>query len=76
MIEHIDKLALEVLKHRLSFGPNVIERAARARDKGKEIKTTYMLNVSSKKDINNLIMFLDNNDNIPLQGHKFIQYNE
>jgi len=76
MIEHIDKLALEVIKHRLRFGPSIIERALRARDRGKEIKTTYMLNISSKKDINNLIMFLDNKDNIPLQGHKYTQYNE
>jgi hypothetical protein len=36
----------------------------------------FQLNISSKKDINQLIMFLDNKYNIPLQGHKFIQYNE
>jgi hypothetical protein len=74
MIEHIDKLSLELIKHKFNFGPNVIERGTRARDIGKDVKKTYMLNISSKKDINNLILFLDNN--IPLQGHKLIQYNE
>lgn len=76
MIEHIDRLALELIKYKLGFGPNVIERAPRARDEGKTIKTTYMLNISSKKDINNLILLLDNKNNMPLQGHKLIQYNE
>jgi hypothetical protein len=36
----------------------------------------YQLNISSKKDINQLIMFLDNKDYIPLQGYKMVQYNE
>ena len=52
------------------------ERSQRARDIGKDRKTTYILNISSKKDINTLIGLLDNKDNIPLQGYKFIQYNE
>jgi hypothetical protein len=28
------------------------------------------------KDINQLIMFLDNKENMHLQGYKFTQYNE
>jgi hypothetical protein len=61
---------------RLDFGPNVLERSARDRDLGKVRKVMYQLNISSKKDINQLIMFLDNKDNIPLQGYKMVQYNE
>jgi len=30
----------------------------------------------SKKDINQLINFLDNNQNISLQGYKMVQYDE
>jgi hypothetical protein len=76
VIEHTDKEALEIFKHRFSFGPNVIERAPRSRDIGKKIKTTYILIISSKKDINNLIEFLDNKENAQLQGNKLIQYVE
>jgi hypothetical protein len=36
----------------------------------------FKLFISSKKDIENLIMFLDDNNNIPLQGYKNIQYRE
>jgi hypothetical protein len=75
-IEHTDRQALEIIKRRLSFGPNVLERSPRNRDFGKERKITYQLIISSKKDIENLIMFLDNKDNIPLQGNKYKQYNE
>lgn len=45
MIEHTDKLALQLIKHRLNLGlgPSVLERSARARDEGKVRKTTYQL---------------------------------
>ena len=75
-LEHTDEIALKIIKERLCFGPNVLERAPRVRDTGKKRKTTYILIVSSKKDINNLILFLDNTNNIPLQGYKYTQYNE
>lgn len=75
-IEHTDKQALEIIKRRLSFGPNVLKRSPRNQDSGKERKTTYLLIISSKKDIENLIIFLDNKDNIPLQGNKYTQYNK
>jgi hypothetical protein len=74
MIEHIDKLVLEVIKSKLELGPNIIRRSSRERDIGKDIKGTYMLNISSKKDINTLISLLD--DNIRLKGYKLIQYNQ
>lgn len=75
-LEHIDRQALEVIKGRLDFGPNVLERPSRRRGSTKERKITYQLGVGSKKDIKNLILFLDNKDIIPLQGHKYTQYNE
>ena len=75
-IEHADRQLLEFIKYRLDFGPNVLERSARERDLGKKRKTMYQLNVSSKKDINQLIKLLDNKDNNPLQGYKMMQYNE
>lgn len=75
-IEHTNSLALELIKGRFSFGPNVLKRAPRVRDIGKNhIKTTYVLIVSSKSDVNNLIQFLDSNA-VSLAGHKLIQYNE
>lgn len=75
-IEHTDKQALELIKNRLTFGPNVLERSKRDRDLGKVRKTTYQLIVSSKKDLNSLVMLLDNNNNIPLQGNKYKQYQD
>lgn len=75
-IEHTDRQSLELIRYRLDFGPQVIERSARDRDLGKERKVMYQLNISSKKDINQLIMFLDSKENMPLQGYKMIQYNE
>lgn len=74
IIEHTDKQALDLIKNRLCFGPSVLERSLRDRDIGKIRKTTYQLNISSKKDIESLVMLLDNNENIPLQGNKYIQY--
>lgn len=73
-IEHTDKQALELIKKRLSFGPNVLERSKRDRDIGKLRKITYQLNISSKKDLNSLTILLDNPENTPLQGNKYIQY--
>jgi len=67
---------LEIIKKRLYFGPNVLKRSERARDIGKIRKEMFQLFISSKKDIENLIMFLDDKNNIPLQGYKNIQYNE
>jgi len=67
--------ALEIIKKRLSFGPSIVARSARARDAGKSIKPTYVLIVSSKNDINNLIQFLDREE-VQLAGHKFSQYSD
>lgn len=75
-IEHTDKQGLEIIKNRLSFSPNVLERSPRDRDIGKIRKTTYQLVISSKRDLESLIMLLDNKENISLQGNKYIQYIE
>jgi len=56
----------------LDFGPNVSERSLRTKDTGGFRKATYQLAISSKKDINALVKFLDNS--IPLQGYKYNQY--
>jgi hypothetical protein len=76
-IEHTDKHALELIRQRLSFGPSVTARSPRERDEGKDyIKQTYVLIVSSKKDIKSLMEFLDNADNMQLQGNKLSQYRD
>jgi hypothetical protein len=75
-IEHTDKQALEIIKSRLCLGPNVLERSSRKRDIDKIRKITYKLNISSKKDISRLMELLNNKNNIPLQGNKYMQYVE
>lgn len=75
-IEHTDKISLDIIKRVLLFGPNVYERSPRERDKDKTRKTTYRLIVSSKNDIANLIVFLDDKTNMRLQGNKYVQYSE
>ena len=75
-IEHTDLQALYIIKQRLSFSPNIVARSPRARDVGKDIKPTYVLIVSSKNDIENLIQFLDSEQVAPLAGHKLMQYKD
>nr|YP_009262038.1 LAGLIDADG endonuclease [Chrysoporthe austroafricana]AMX22113.1 LAGLIDADG endonuclease [Chrysoporthe austroafricana] len=75
-IEHTDLQALEIIKKRLAFSPKIVARSPRARDVGKNIKPTYMLIVSSKKDIESLIELLDCERVVPLAGHKLMQYTE
>lgn len=75
IIEHTDKLALELIKARLNFGPKVSERSLRTKDTGGFRKLSYQLTISSKKDIKTLVDFLDS-CSIPLQGYKYNQYIE
>lgn len=72
IIEHTDRLALELIKERLGFGPKVSERSLRTKDTGGFRKLTYQLSISSKKDINTLVDFLEKS--IPLLGYKHEQY--
>lgn len=74
-IEHTSKYGLELIKKRLGFGPSIISRSPRARDKDSPKKQTYQLFISSKKDIKTLMNFLDTNFE-GLKGHKLLQYNE
>lgn len=60
----------------MCFGPKIVARSPRARDEGKNIKPTFVLIVSSIKDIVNLIRFLDSEHVVSLAGHKLIQYND
>jgi hypothetical protein len=63
-----------LIKVRLGFGPKVSERSLRTKDTGGFRKLTYQLSISSKKDINTLVDFLDKS--ISLQGYKYNQYIE
>ena len=73
-IENTDKQALDIIKTRLCFGPNVLKRSLNNKDPHNNKKVTYQLSISSKKDIKNLILFLDNKNNIGLKGNKYRQY--
>ena len=56
-----------MIKSRFQIGPNIHERTRGTR------KTTYSLYISSKKDLANIIQFLDNLNS--LKGYKLEQYN-
>lgn len=75
-LEHADQDALKLIKSRFDFSPNVLSRSPRKRDIGKKRKDMYTLTISSVKDINTLVTFLDNKDIINLQGNKYAQYCE
>jgi hypothetical protein len=68
-IEHTDQRALEFIKARLDVSPNVLICKVRP---GR--KQTYSLQITTLKDLDALISFLDSN--IQLQGHKFLQYQD
>jgi hypothetical protein len=69
-IEHTDKDVLELIRKRMQFGPKVNFRAGRQEGR----KDTYILYISSKKDLESLIKFFSNDQIIPLQGYKKEQY--
>jgi hypothetical protein len=54
----------------MQFGPKVNFRASRKEGR----KDTYILYISSKKDLESLIKFYSNDQIIPLQGYKKEQY--
>jgi predicted adenine nucleotide alpha hydrolase (AANH) superfamily ATPase len=56
-----------MMKSRLDSGPNVIARPQRG-----SRKLTYVLEISTAKDLKSLIDFLYSN--ISLQGYKYVQY--
>ena len=67
-LEHTDERVIKLIKDRLEIGPNILIRTRDTR------KTTYRLDINSKKDILNIIQFLDQTNNF--RGYKLIQYNE
>lgn len=69
-IEHTDKNVLELIRKRMQFGPKVNFRAGRQEGR----KDTYVLSISSKKDLESLIQFFSNDQIISLQGYKKDQY--
>ena len=62
-IEHTDKDVLELIRKRMQFGPNVRFRARRQEGR----KDTYVLSISSRKDLESLIKFFRNDQIISLQ---------
>lgn len=66
-LEHTDENAIELIKDILSLN---LKTYTRTRDNR---KPTYSFSISSKKDIQNIVIFLDNLNN--LRGYKLIQYN-
>lgn len=75
-VEHTHMYALNTIKKRLCFEPKIRVRSPRERNINKIIKTTYILEICSKKNINTLIEFLDSGHTANLQGNKNIQYNK
>lgn len=71
-IEQSESLVLEIIKKRLDFDPKV----ALKKNRGDGRKDTWSLYVSSKKDIRNLITFLEHRASMSLQGNKLTQYKE
>lgn len=67
-LEHTDEKAIELIKKILSL--NHLKTYTRTRG---QRKTTYSISISSKIDIHNTVLFLDNLKN--LRGYKLIQYN-
>lgn len=66
-LEHTDQEAVKLIKNHLNINPNILTRNRDNR------KTTYCLSISSKKDILNVVKFLNEMNN--LLGQKLIQYN-
>lgn len=85
-IEHTDLSVLILIKNFLNFGPAILSRGQRyykaprsAINEFKENlpilrKATYVLTISSKKDLQSLIDLCENPNLIGLRGHKLIQY--
>lgn len=69
-IEHTDEDCLSFIKKRLEFSPNITFRDSRSENR----KPTYVLHISSKKDINTIKEFCSNSKIAPLLGKKAEQF--
>ena len=70
-IEHTDRQALELIKRRLNFSPNIIDRGTRNNTR----QNTYALSISSKTDISSIYNLCQNPLLNKLQGYKLVQFN-
>ena len=70
-MEQVDKEVMELIRQRLGFKPFIIVKDRRG-DRERS-KVCYEIRVSSRKDINNLIKFLDSCEG-SLLGNKLEQY--
>ena len=61
------------IKKRLNLGPSVLERTRKNEQTGGLRKTTYILSISSKKDLNTVNQLLSKTN--LLLGNKKVQYN-
>ena len=67
-LEHTDEAVLNLIKNHLNLAPSILTRQRNIR------KRTYLLNLSSKKDLHSIINLIDKTDN--LKGYKKIQYSD
>lgn len=67
-LEHTDEKVIKLVKITLSLELNIYTRTRDSR------KTTYSISISSKKDIQNTVKFLDSLNNF--RGYKLKQYND
>ncbi len=69
-IEQKESEVLSLIKQRFSFHTQISFRPSR----GVNRNPTYLFSVQSKQDLNTIIFFFENSNLIPLQGHKFSQF--
>lgn len=75
VLEHTDEGVINLIKTRLEINTKIITREREMSNLYvKKRKTTHMLFITSNKDINNTIFFINKMNN--LQGYKLIQYEE
>lgn len=67
-VEHTDRNVLEMIRNTMDLSVQVITRTIRGNR-----KPTFVVSVSSVKDITKVVQFFDSNQ--PLKGYKLEQYN-
>lgn len=67
-VEHTDKDVVELIRSTMGLSVQVIARSIRGTR-----KPTFVLSVSSVRDISKVVQFFDSNQ--PLKGYKLEQYN-
>jgi len=67
-LEHTDETVIKLIKERFNISTNIFSRSRDTR------KTTYILTIGSKRDLNTIVTFLDEMNS--LIGYKLTQYKE